>query len=430
MDSGDVIQLLIIGGLLSVSAFFTSAETALTSVDKLRMQSLAEEENRRAKTVLKITENSGKLLTTLLILDNIVNLSAAVLTAAWTARVLNSSLIGVSTGIITLLVLLFGEVMPRTFASGHAERLALAYAPSVKFLMKIMTPLVFLVTRLSQGLLILFRIDNSKKKRSLTEEELLTLVDAGHESGIIETGEREIIRNLFDFGDSCARDVMVPRIDMSLVSADATYQELLEIFREDSYTRYPVYENTTDTIIGTINMKDLLLLEHPETFSVRDILRDPYFTYENKNTADLLREMKKYSINLAIVLDEYGAIAGMITLEDLLEEIVGEIQDEYDEDEEEPLQELIPQKEYLAQGSAKLDDLNERLALRLESEDNDSIGGYIIEQLDYLPQAGESYTAPDGIRLVVDKMEKNRIETVHIYIPESFYQQPPEEQAT
>ena len=292
MDSGDVIQLLIIGGLLSVSAFFTSAETALTSVDKLRMQSLAEEENRRAKTVLKITENSGKLLTTLLILDNIVNLSAAVLTAAWTARVLNSSLIGVSTGIITLLVLLFGEVMPRTFASGHAERLALAYAPSVKFLMKIMTPLVFLVTRLSQGLLILFRIDSSKKKRSLTEEELLTLVDAGHESGIIETGERDIIRNLFDFGDSCARDVMVPRIDMSLVSADATYQELLEIFREDSYTRYPVYENTTDTIIGTINMKDLLLLEHPETFSVRDILRDPYFTYENKNTADLLREMK------------------------------------------------------------------------------------------------------------------------------------------
>ena len=192
----------------------------------------------------------------------------------------------------------------------------------------------------------------------------------------------------------------------------------MDIFREDMHTRFPVYEDNTDNVIGIINMKDLLLYPKDKPFSIREILREPYFTYEYKGTADLMMEMRKASVNLAIVLDEYGSTAGLVTLEDLLEEIVGEIRDEYDEDEEEDLKEIQAGREYQALGSAKLDDLNEMLGINLESEDYDSIGGYIIEQLDSLPSQGQSVTLDSGIRLVVDELDKNRIELVHIWLPE------------
>ena len=199
---------------------------------------------------------------------------------------------------------------------------------------------------------------------------------------MIENEEKKMIYNVFDFGDSAARDVMIPRIDMTFVNVDSTYEELMEIFREVMHTRFPVYEDNTDNVIGIINMKDLLVYPKDQTFSIRKILREPYFTYEYKATADLMIEMRKASVNLAIVLDEYGATTGLVTLEDLLEEIVGEIRDEYDEDEVEDIKEIQPGREYVVQGSAKLDDINEALGTQLESEDYDSIGGYIIEQLD------------------------------------------------
>lgn len=421
MDSGDAIQLIVLLILLLLSAFFSSAETAMTTANKIHIMPLADEGNKRAKTLLKIIDNPGKLLSTILIGNNIVNLSASSLATTWTTRVLGNAFIGIATGILTLLVLLFGEITPKTMATFYAEKMALSYAPVIYFLMKLLTPVIFLVNKLSNGILFLLRTDPNGKQNTMTEQELRTIVDVSHEDGVIETEERQMIYNVFDFGDSQAKDVMVPRIDMSFVDVDTTYDELLEIFRKDGYTRYPVYENTTDTIIGTINMKDLLLWDARKDFSIRDILRKPYFTYEHKSTAALLMEMKEYAVNLAIVLDEYGATAGMITLEDLLEEIVGEIRDEYDADEEEDVREVIPQREYIAHGFAKLDDLNEVLGLHLESDDYDSIGGYIIEQLDYLPAPGESYVTADGLKLVVDAIEKNRIETVHIYIPEGYF---------
>lgn len=383
--------------------------------------SLADDGNKRAKTLMKIIDDPGKLLSTILIGNNIVNLSASSLATTWTTRVFGNAFIGVATGVLTLLVLLFGEITPKTMATLSAEKFSLTYAPIIYTLMKILTPVIFLVNKLSSGVLFLLHVDPNARQNTMTEQELRTIVDVSHEDGIIEKEERQMIYNVFDFGDSQAKDVMVPRIDMSFVSVDATYDELLAIFREDGYTRYPVYEKTTDTIIGIINMKDLLLRDPSESFSVRSILRDPYFTYEYKSTADLLMEMKEYAVNLVIVLDEYGATAGMITLEDLLEEIVGEIRDEYDEDEEEDYQEIIAQREYTARGSAKLDDLNERIGLHLESDDYDSIGGYIIEQLDRLPNPGESCITDDGLKLVVDEIEKNRIELVHIYIPKDYF---------
>lgn len=421
MDSGDAIQLIVLFILLLLSAFFSSAETAMTTVNKIRIMSLADDGNKRAKTLMKIIDDPGKLLSTILIGNNIVNLSASSLATTWTTRVFGNAFIGVATGVLTLLVLLFGEITPKTMATLSAEKFSLTYAPIIYTLMKILTPVIFLVNKLSSGVLSLLHVDPNARQNTMTEQELRTIVDVSHEDGIIEKEERQMIYNVFDFGDSQAKDVMVPRIDMSFVSVDATYDELLAIFREDGYTRYPVYEKTTDTIIGIINMKDLLLRDPSESFSVRSILRDPYFTYEYKSTADLLMEMKEYAVNLVIVLDEYGATAGMITLEDLLEEIVGEIRDEYDEDEEEDYQEIIAQREYTARGSAKLDDLNERIGLHLESDDYDSIGGYIIEQLDRLPNPGESCITDDGLKLVVDEIEKNRIELVHIYIPKDYF---------
>ena len=312
-------------------------------------------------------------------------------------------------------------------ATLQSEKISLTYAPVIYPLTRLLTPVIFLVNLLSRGVLFLLHVDPDAKPNTMTEQELRTIVDVSHEDGVIESEERQMIYNVFDFGDSQAKDVMVPRIDMSLINVDATYEEVIQAFREDGYTRYPVYENSTDTIIGTLNMKDLILRDPNKAFSVRDFLRKPYFTYEYKGTADLLMEMKEYAVNLAIVLDEYGATAGMITLEDLLEEIVGEIRDEYDADEEEDFKEIVPKQEYLAKGSAKLDDLNEALDLHLETEDYDSIGGFVIEQLDHLPVPGESCITDNHLKLVVDQVDKNRIELVHIYIPEDFYDKKEEE---
>lgn len=422
MDSGDAIQLIVLLILLLLSAFFSSAETAMTTVNKIYIMSLVNEGNKRAKTLQKIIDNPGKLLSTILIGNNIVNLSASSLATSWTTRVLGNAFVGIATGILTLLVLLFGEITPKTMATLYAEKLSMAYAPVIYFLMKVLTPVIFIVNRLSNGILYILRIDPKGKQSTMTEQELRTIVDVSHEDGVIESEEKKIIYNVFDFGDSRAKDVMVPRIDMSFIDVNATYEELMESFKEDGYTRYPVYEDSTDNIIGTINMKDLLLWDPKEHFSIRNILRKPYFTYEHKSTAALLMEMKQYSVNFVIVLDEYGATAGMITMEDLLEEIVGEIRDEYDADEVEDMQEIVPDREYTAQGSAKLDDLNEALGLKLVSEDYDSIGGYIIEKLDSFPGQGESYVTEDGVKLVVDATEKKRIEAVHIYIPEGYYE--------
>ena len=251
----------------------------------------------------------------------------------------------------------------------------------------------------------------------MTENELRTIVDVSHEDGVIESGEREMINNVFDLGDARAKDVMVPRVHVTFADVESSYKELLEIFREDKFTRLPVFEETTDNVIGTINMKDLLLFDSSRKFHVRDILREAYFTYEYKNISELLVEMRQASFNIAIVLDEYGETAGLITLEDILEEIVGEIHDEYDENEEDFVREISP-REYVIEGSMNLDDLNDRLDLSLESEDYDSLGGFIIEHLDRLPEVGDAITTKDHIRLVVETLDKNRIENVHVYLPE------------
>ena len=417
MDSGDISQIIFLLILLALSAFFSSAETALTTVNKIHMRTLADADNKKAKMVLKITKDSAKMLSAILIGNNIVNLSASSIATTLAISMFGSYGAGIATGIITFLILIFGEVSPKTLSTIKADSISLKIAGIINGLMIVLTPVIFLINKLSLGVLFLFGVKASDGNRVMTEEELRTIVDVGQETGVIEDEERAMIHNVFDFGDAEAKEVMIPRIDMTFVHIDADYNEVLEIYKQDMFTRLPVYEESTDNVVGIINMKDLLLIENTDNFSIRDIMREPYFTYEHKNTSDLFLEMKKSSISLAIVLDEYGVTAGLITLEDLIEEIVGEIRDEYDTDEIDDITRLSD-REYLVLGSANLEDVSDELNLHLESDDYDTIGGYCLEKLDHLPERNEIIITDDDVLLRIEAVDKNRIEKVYIKLPE------------
>lgn len=420
-QQGVGVQVVILVILLGLSAFFSSAETALTTVNKIKMRSLADDGNKRAKIVLKLTDNPGKMLSAILIGNNIVNLSASSLTTTIAIGFGADIAVAIATGIITVLILIFGEITPKTVATINSEKLSLLYAYPIHFIKVVLTPISFLVNIMARIILFILRVDPNAKPDAMTEDELRTIVEVSHESGVIEEEEREMINNVFDLGDAKAKDVMVPRVNVVFADVESSYEELIDIFREHKFTRLPVYEETTDNVIGTINMKDLLLYDHKEEFSIREFLREAYFTYEHKIVSELLVEMREASYNIAIVLDEYGETAGLITLEDILEEIVGEIHDEYDEYEEDELLTRINDFEYILEGSISLDDLDDRLELKLESEEYDSLGGFIIENLDRHPEVGDEITTEKGLRLVVDSLDKNRVQKVHIYIPEDFY---------
>lgn len=419
MDPSIIFKLIILGILLCLSAFFSSSETALTIVNQYRIRSLAEEGNKRAQKVLKVTENSGKMLSAILIGNNIVNISASSLATIVAIEILGSAGAGVATGVLTILILIFGEISPKTMATYRAEKISLKFGPIIWGLMIVLTPVIFIVNNLAMAFLRLFGVKSGEKTAAMTESELRTIVDVGHESGIIETEEKEMINNMFDFGDTLAKEIMVPRVDMSYAKIDCSYDELIEIFREEMFTRLPICEDSADDIVGILNMKDIIFCTDKENFSIKNYMREPFFTYEQKNTAELFLEMRESSINMAIVLDEYGVTSGLITLEDLIEEIVGDIRDEYDTDEDELVKQLSS-TEYLLEGSMNLEDLNDMLDLNLRSEDYDSVGGFMIGLLDHIPALRESVTTKDGIYFQVTLKEKNRISKVYMRLPADY----------
>ena len=383
-ETGQLIAIII---LLCLSAFFSSSETALTTVNQIRMRTLADNGDKRAARVLHVTGNPGKMLSAILIGNNIVNLSASSISTSLAIHLFGNTGAGIATGILTFLILIFGEVTPKTMATIKADSMSLTVAAPIGLLMKILTPVIFIINKLSLGLMFLLHVNIKDAQKKMTEEELRTIVDVSQENGVIEHEERDMIHNLFDFGDAEAKEIMVPRIDMTFVQADATYQEVLDIFRQDMFTRLPVYEDSTDNVIGIINMKDFLLQNDTPEFSVRNLLREPYFTYEHKNTADLFLEM------------------------------VGEIRDEYDADEEDDIT-RISDREFYVLGSANLNDVSEALSLHFTSDDYDTIGGYCLGLLDHLPEKNEIILTDNNILLRIDRMEKNRIERIYIRLPE------------
>ena len=425
MDTDSIIQLIAIVILLILSAFFSSAETSFITVNRIKVLSLVEEGNKRAALVIKIIDQPAKMLSAVLIGNNIVNISCSALTTSFTISVWGNKATGIVTGVLTLLVLIFGEITPKNTANMYATNMAMAYAPIIWVLMIVLTPVIFIVDHLAGFFLWLLRIDNNKKKDIFTEDEIRTIVNVSQQEGVIESNEKKIINNLFDFGDSTAKDVMIPRIDMTLADVNSSYDDIISLFRQTMYTRIPIYENTPDNVIGILNIKDLIVNPSDnDTFNIRNIIRKPFFTFEQKNTSDLFKEMQLSSTSiaivlseygtLAIVLDEYGVMSGIVTFEDIVEEIVGEIRDEYDTDEKEALSK-INDSTYRVDGSFKLDDLNDELGTKLESEDNDSVGGLIVERLDRLPKAGDKITI-GNVWMFVEKVASNRAESVIVKI--------------
>ena len=416
MDTHLLIRLIILILLLVLSAFFSSAETALTTVNKIKLKTMADDGNKKAARVLNVVTRPKKMLSAILIGNNIVNLSSSSLATTLAIDIFGSVGAGIATGILTLLILIFGEITPKSIATINSTSLSLLFAPMISGLMWLLTPVIIIINFLAGLCIKLFGIDPDFKDDTITEDELRIMVDASHQSGEIEGDERTMIHKVFDFSDACAKEVMIPRIDMTMVDADISYNDLISVFKEDMFTRLPVCEPDSEKIIGMVNMKDFLGLVPGDDFSVRNYLRDVYFTYEMKNVSDLFDEMREESTTVSIVLDEYGDLSGMITMEDLLEEIVGEIRDEYDEDEEDPIVRLND-REYQVLGSMNLEDLCNIIPLGFTSEDYDTIGGYIVGAFDHFPNAGETYVSENGTIVRVLAVDKKRITKLRIKLP-------------
>lgn len=419
MEIDSIMQLVAIVILVFLSAFFSSAETALTTVNKHRLRTLAEEGSKNAKKVLKLVENPSKMLSAILIGNNIVNISASAIATTVTTDLFGSKFVGASTGILTLVVLLFGEITPKTLATLYNEQISLLYIHIIDFLIIILTPVIWFVDKLSNAIFFILRVDKDKANNVMTEGELRTIVDVSVEDGVLENEEKSMINNVVDFGDFMAKDVMIPRANMAFVSVDSSFEEVFEAFKEDHYSRLPVYDDSKDSVIGIVYLKDLFFFQNSAdhknaTFSVRSIMREPFFVYEYQKTSSIMAEMRNRFVSMAIVLDEYAMAVGLITTEDLIEEIVGEIRDEFDMDELEAVTQ-IDENHFEIDGATKLTDLEDAIGIELESENYDSLGGYIIELLDHLPDEGET-VKKDGITFKVVSLDKKRIDRVAITI--------------
>ena len=411
MSSSDIVQFVVLILLLLTSAFFSSSETALATANKIKLRSMAEHGNKSAALAIKVTGESDKMLSAILIGNNVANLTASSLVTTLTIKVVGNRLVGIATGILTIAILIFGEIIPKTLAVRNAETTALLFVKPIYLLMTILTPVIFLVNKAAALIFLLLGMDLSTKSEAMTEEEIRTIVDVGHEEG-------KMINNVFDFAATVVRDIMIPRIDMTFIDVNLSYEKVIEIFKNDMFTRMPVYEESTDNVIGIINIKDLLLVEDKEKFQIKDYIRQPLYTYEYKKVAELMAEMRKTFSNIVIVLDEYGVTAGMLTIEDMLEEIVGDIRDEYDEEEDENLVKL-GKGDYLIEGSMRIDDLNDKIGTQLTSQEYESIGGLVMEILGKVPKEKDVIEV-EGIRISVEKMDKARIETVRLTLPKKL----------
>lgn len=416
MGPSDIALLCVLLILLFFSAFFSSAETALTTFNKVRLRMLIDEGNKKAIILDKILENSRKMLSTVLIGNNIVNIAASSLTTILTQRLFHTSwIVSLGVGILTLVIIIFGEIIPKTIATIHAESIALAYAKYIRFFMIIFTPVIFVLNLFSSFILKIFRVNVNLNSASITEDELRTIVGVSQEEGIIEEDEFDMINNVFDFGDTCAKDIMIPKVDITMVPIDISYDELLSVIQQDKYTRMPVYKDDTDNVVGIINIKDMIINEvNKMNFDMKQLMREPYYTHEKEELNDLLIEMRNNEPGMCIVLDEYGQAEGLITLEDIVEEIIGDIHDEFDQAEEHIVRQ-IGDYEYIVEGSINLDDFNDQLETDIDSEDYESLGGLIIEHLDRLPNKGDSVKI-DNCKLTVIKMDDKRIDLVKVVV--------------
>ncbi|MDY5911486.1 MAG: hemolysin family protein [Inconstantimicrobium porci] len=415
MDSSFTWQLVILVILIALSSFFSAAETALMSLNKIRIRHLVDENIKGAKLLEKLTNDPNKLLGSILIGNNIVNIGASALASSLAMKLFGDSGVALATGVMTVLVLIFGEITPKTIAKQKSEQISLRIIKIINIVVKVLTPLVFVFTQISQVFIKLLGAEPDVNESFITQEELKTMVGVSEEEGVLEEEEKEMIFNVFEFGDLQVKDVMIQRVDIVAVNVDVTYDEILDVIKQEQFSRIPVYNETIDDIVGVLNIKDLLFIseEEKKNFDIKKFMRDPFYTFEFKKVMELFAEMKKSRNHISIVLDEYGGTVGIATIEDLVEEVVGEIEDEYDQEEKEI--QCINEKEYMLEGSTRLHDIKDIIGLDLESDEFDSIGGLIIGELGRFPEEKEEVTY-NNIKFIVEEVDKNRIKKVRMFI--------------
>lgn len=375
---------------------------------------MVESNVKHAKTVRHLIENPNKLLSTILIGNNLVNILASSIATSLSIEFFGNTGVGIATGIVTFLVLIFGEITPKSMAVHNAEKLALSVAPSIRLLTVIFTPVTFLLLKITSGIARLLGSTDAEPKPFVTQEEFLTMVNVGHEEGVWEEEEKEMLENVIDFRESQVRTIMTPRPDIAFIYLDTTYEELKNIFKEEAYSRIPVCDESIDKVVGFIHVRDFATMDFDKNnFDIQTLIHKPYFTYELQNVTKLLQSMRQEHVHMAIVLDEYGGTAGLVTIEDLIEEIIGEIEDEYDEMDTEIRK--ISETEYIIEGSTNIEDVNDYFGFNLSDEDFDSLGGFLYGEFDRVPEENESIYY-ENLVFTIQKMDKNRIELVDLKI--------------
>ena len=414
-STANILQIGLLVVLLLGSGFFSASETSLMSLSKIRIRYMEDEGVKGAKLVGSLIEKSSDLLSSILVGNNIVNIAATSVSTSLFISIFGDGGVAIATAVMTVLVLVFGEITPKTIAANSPEKVAVVVSKPISIIMKITKPIVWVFNLLTGIIFKIMGIDNDGVKPFITEEELKAMVNVSHEEGVLEMEEREIINNVFQFGDMQAKEAMIQRLDMVAIDIEDSYDEIIELFKSEKLSRLPVYQESIDDIVGILNIKDIIFLsdEEIENFDIKDYVREAFFTYEFKKITQLLEEMKKEKTQMAIVVDEYGGTAGLLTIEDLVEVIVGDIDDEYDEEEEEIVK--INDNEYLVEGSTKISDVNEQLGINLESEEFDSIGGFIIGYLKRIPEENEIIEVED-VKFKVESIDKNRINKIRIFI--------------
>lgn len=406
-------QIVLLVVLLAMSAFFSMSETALMSINKIKIKHMVEERVNGAKLVEKLIEDPNKLLGAILIGNNIVNIGASSIATSLAINMWGDNSVGAVTLIMTVLVLIFGEITPKSIAKQKSEGVALVVSKPIKLCVFIFKPFIIVFTSISSVFIRLFGADPNAAQQFITEEELRTMVDVSEEEGVLEQVEREMIFNVFDFADAQVKDVMVQRVDIVAVDINDSYDQVLNIIQKEQFSRLPVYNQSIDDIVGILNVKDLIIAgKSDKEFKVTDYMREPCYTFEFKKIQELFKEMKKTRNHMSVVLDEYGGTVGIVTIEDLIEEIVGDIEDEYDDFENEI--EVIKDNEYVVDASAKLDDVSELIGVDMESEEFDSVGGLIIGELGRIPEVNEEVHI-NNLRIIVEEIDKNRIKKVRIH---------------
>ena len=393
--------------LVLLSAFFSATETAFSFVNKIRIQQSAEDGNKRAKNALYVVERFDKALTAILICNNVVNLGCSSIATVLCLNIFGDVGSAIATGVTTLLVLTFGEVIPKCLAKEHCDNFSLSTAGFLKVLIIVLTPLVFVFLKLKS---VALKIAGGKNDTpSVTENELKYIVESIEEEGVLEESESEMVRSALDFDETTAEEILTPRVDVVFLSIDDTPEKIKEVIIENRYSRIPVYENTTDTVIGILHTRDYLeSLADGKIPNLRDLIQPPYFVFKTQQLSKILSHFKRTKVHMAIVTDEYGGTLGIVTMEDLLEEIVGEI---WDEDEEiERTHYKIGNNEYLVNGDFELDEMLDLYDMDEDALESDAVtvGGFILEHAGNIPKKRESIEA-DGFRFTVMEVENQRI---------------------